>query len=33
MIEEIVWSKQAEIAFDHIIDRIAERFGAARIGE
>ena len=30
MIKEIVWSNQAEIAYGHIIDRIAERFGVAR---
>ena len=30
MIKEIVWSNQAEIAYGHIIERIAERFGVAR---
>ena len=30
MIEDIVWSRQAEMAYGHIIDRIAERFGSAR---
>ena len=30
MIKDIVWSKQAEIAYGHIIDRIADRFGVVR---